>query len=112
MHHIHVVDCRLSLAYSWHIQTTLIQSLYLQAREIRHTVPNLVNCLQRKQDGIHLGAYLGCELSSRLHDALAHLIIIPIGDIEGEIARPLLITFNIHDLTCCHLEDVQHPKQP
>ena len=49
---------------------------------------NSLNCLQTKQHGIDLGAYLGRRPSSSLHDILAHLIIIPNGDVEGETARP------------------------
>jgi hypothetical protein len=34
-YHIHLVECCLPLAYSWHIQTMLNQSLSLQGQEIR-----------------------------------------------------------------------------
>ena len=59
MYHIYLVECRMSLTYSRHIQTVLTESFYLQGREIRHTVANSLNCLQTKQHGIDLGAYLG-----------------------------------------------------
>ena len=51
-------------------------------------VANSLNCMQRKHHNIDLGAYLGRRLSSSLLDVLAHLIIVPNGDIEGETARP------------------------
>jgi hypothetical protein len=73
-------------------------------------VANSLNCLQRKQHGIDLHAYLGRRGSSNLHDFLAYLIIVPNGDVEGETALSYLVI--IHDLTCHVLEDVLHPKQP
>jgi hypothetical protein len=71
-------------------------------------VANSFNCLQRKQHGIDLRTYLGRRGSSNLHDFLAHIIIVPNKDVEGETALPYLVI--IHDLTCHVLEDVLHPE--
>jgi hypothetical protein len=73
-------------------------------------VANLLKCLQRKQHGIDLRAYLGRRGSSNLHDFLTYLIIVPNGDVKGETALPYFVI--IHDLTCRVLEDVRHPEQP
>jgi hypothetical protein len=51
-------------------------------------ISNSLNCLQRKHHGIDLRAYLGRHQSSNLHDFLAHLIIVPNVDVEGETALP------------------------
>jgi hypothetical protein len=71
-------------------------------------VANSLNCLQGKQHGIELHAYLAQHRSFNLHDFLAHLIIVSNWDVEGEAALPKLAI--IHDLTCV-FEDA-HPKQP
>jgi hypothetical protein len=60
--------------------------------------------------GVELDTNLGHRLSSNLDDLLAHLIIVPNGDVEGEIARPYLVSIRL--LTCRVLEDVIHLEQP
>jgi hypothetical protein len=42
----------------------------------------------KKATDINLGAYLGRQPSSSLHDVLTHFIIVPNGDAEGETAHP------------------------
>jgi hypothetical protein len=59
---------------------------------------------------VELGTYLGHRLSSNLDDLLAHLIIVPNGDVEGEIVCPYLASIRL--LTCRVLKDVIHPEQP
>jgi hypothetical protein len=60
--------------------------------------------------GVELGTYFGHRLSSNLDDLLAHLIIVPNGDVEGETAHPYLASIRL--LTCRILEDAIHPEQP